>query len=59
MANKKVLNKELSEKAKSIKGEVRSEVALAAMNARSSVQPNKKKQMKSSTRREKHKTRYV
>jgi hypothetical protein len=59
MANKKVLNKELSAKAKSIKGEVRSGVALAAMNARSSVQPNKKKQMKSSTRREKHKTRYV
>ena len=54
MANKKVLNKELSEKAKSIKGEVRSEVALAAMNARSSVQPNKKKQMNSSTRRENH-----
>ena len=58
MATKKVLNKELSAKSKSIKGAVRSEVALAAMNARSTVQPNKKKEMKSSTRKEKHKTLY-
>lgn len=59
MAIKKVFNKELSAKAKGIKGEVRSEVALAAMNSRSWVQTNKKKKMNSSTRKEKHKTRYV
>lgn len=43
MARKQVFNKELSDKAKSIKGEVRSEVAMAAINARASVQPDKKR----------------
>ncbi len=55
---RKVLNPELAEKAKNIKGETRSTVALAAMNASSSVQPNKKRQLASSTRKEKYKPKY-
>jgi hypothetical protein len=58
MAKKRVINKELAEKSKQIKGSVRSEVALAAMAARSTVQKDKKRHMKSSTRNEKHKARY-
>lgn len=59
MAKKRVFNKELSEQSKKIKGSVRSEVAIAAMAARSTVQKDKKRHAKSSTRNEKHKTRYI
>lgn len=57
MAHKKIFNKELSVKSKNIKGQVRSEVAIAAMNAPASIQPNKKNKLKSSTRQVKHKKR--
>lgn len=55
--SKKVYNKEELEKAEKIKGDVRNFIAQAAINAKSSVFVDRKKEAKSSSRSEKHKSR--
>ncbi len=59
MAIKRVFNKEELAKTKAIKGQVRSEMGMAGIKALSAVHVDKKRKAKSSTRNEKHKTRYL
>lgn len=57
-SKKRVFNKEAAATAKAIKGETRSQVAMAGITARSAVHVDKKKKSRSSTRNDKHKARY-
>lgn len=57
-SKKRVFNQEEAAKTKAIKGQVRSEVAMAGINARAATHVDKKRKLKSSTRNDKYKTRY-